>query len=451
MRKQEIEEDGKKREERLQSAKRENEEMETRILMGDKKAKLGIAFMYDLPPGMEEQMEREASSKSRAGVHDTLLGAGPHGTNKKNAEVAQYKFEWQKTAPRAKFLNDVKYVDMLNTMPTDKPFGIEVRNVMCVKCKVWGHCATDRDCPFYGKALKDIPERAADLAEKRKYLAKKYGESVGDDLDDFAKMENQDKIQRDSTKRGKLDKLHSTGQVTEEVRLRKKFRADQTGRYEMIGDDNEDIKAEADFVESEPESSSDEESSSEEEGIVWTAADREKILRKLQEAEFGIKKEENVKREKKSKKMKKEVKKEKKDKKKKKKKDKKVKKETDGWETQEATRIDSFDRANQIKQTVRESKQSTGGYKKPSTYSSNFRERDSGAQSGAQSRDRITGRITGDTSSGRHHATQSNRISGKDRFSGSNDRRPELGSDKRRENPYYNQDEEDKIKRRRRL
>ena len=87
MRKQEIEEGDKKREERLQQAKRENEEMETRILMGDKKAKLGIAFMYDLPPGMEEQMEREASNKTRAGVHDTLLGAGPHGTNKQNAAV----------------------------------------------------------------------------------------------------------------------------------------------------------------------------------------------------------------------------------------------------------------------------------------------------------------------------------------------------------------------------
>merc|ERR1712110_1162133 len=172
---------------------------------------------------MEEQLEREANNTTRSGVHDTLLGQGPHGTNKRNAEVTQYKFEWQKSAPRAKYLNDSKYVDMLNTMPTDKPFGIEVRNVMCVKCKVWGHCATDRDCPFYGQALKDIPERAQDLAEKRKYLANKYGESLGDDLDDL-QMEQQDKLYNSKSKSKKLEAVRKSGHVTNDVKLRKHYR-----------------------------------------------------------------------------------------------------------------------------------------------------------------------------------------------------------------------------------
>ena len=309
--KQELADKERKIKERNEQAKRENEEMETRILMGDKKAKMGIAFMYDPPAGMEIRDELDV----RNGIHKELLGHGPHGTNKYAPnQVAQYKFDWQRNAPRSEYLNRAEHVDMLNTIPTDKPFGIEVRNVMCIKCRVWGHCATDRDCPHYGIALKDIPERAADLAEKRKYLSAKYGESMGDDLDeDLIKMKEEDDMMKDEKKKKELLELRRKGEIGDNIRLRQHLRTGQESKYKVIlsSDDEweekkvkkepkreakKEVKDEFDEewapaekkikkeVKEEAKSDSDSSSSSSDE-FEFTAEDREKILRRVAQLE----------------------------------------------------------------------------------------------------------------------------------------------------------------------
>jgi CBF1 interacting corepressor len=92
------------------------------LLSKESKDKLSVNFMYVPSPGMKKGREREDD--------------GP-----------KYKFDWQRkfNAPREDYCKSDLEI-------RDQPFGIQVRNVRCIKCHKMGHVNTDKECRMYHRA-----------------------------------------------------------------------------------------------------------------------------------------------------------------------------------------------------------------------------------------------------------------------------------------------------------
>lgn len=134
----------KKKQEELRNQYEKEQELHDNkaMLSKESKDKLSVNFMYELPPGMKKERE-----------------SGP-------TDEAEYKFEWQRkyNAPRESYCKG-------DTEIRDQPFGIQVRNVRCIKCHKWGHINTDKECTMYSLSMSEAKKIHSE-AESNQILSK---------------------------------------------------------------------------------------------------------------------------------------------------------------------------------------------------------------------------------------------------------------------------------------
>nr|CAG4644285.1 EOG090X0D30 [Lepidurus arcticus] len=209
---------------RMQYEKEQETYLNKALVSKESKEKLSINFLYEPPPGMKKEREKEDGEP-------------------------EYKFEWQRkyNAPREDYCRGDEEI-------RDQPFGIPVRNVRCIKCHKWGHVNTDRECPLFNKPLDEcLPETSANtlslvqqMREDGLQIKRAALNTAQQALPPVMKQEDPDlmylkSLSKEDKKKllRKLDKLERRQRKAEKKKTRKsKRRSDEDSEGSTKNDDH---------------------------------------------------------------------------------------------------------------------------------------------------------------------------------------------------------------------
>lgn len=140
-----------------------------------------VNFIYEPPPGIKKEREKEYNEP-------------------------EYKFEWQRkyNAPRESYCKG-------DTEIRDQPFGIQVRNVRCIKCHKFGHINTDKECSMFGLSMSEAKKIHSE--QEASQLLSKGG--IEDQLKDDGLAMKKNALSLYSQQQGRLHQLVADEEETE--------------------------------------------------------------------------------------------------------------------------------------------------------------------------------------------------------------------------------------------
>merc|ERR1712228_345720 len=227
-----------------------------------------ISWIYNAPPGLKKQIERErkkveeeqrkkewqqamqsmSREERRFAEKEMENGLSVHERNVR-------RFDFLKNAPMA-----AEYVK--NMEVTHKPFGKLIRNVRCIKCGKWGHRIYDRECEMnkYNPLNVEVKDEKKEKTEQNKAdplyrmnskLLTKHLERYENEDDECMDVKSVDKMTTITTADAQsvFTLNPNENAVNAKVFHVKSFEGNDGTQFDLIGDEQNEQSAENGIVE----------------------------------------------------------------------------------------------------------------------------------------------------------------------------------------------------------